>query len=226
MRSSSNTASRDLTVPRLTAKRSASSSQLYGNGLSSVPQQPLDASQLALLRAQRSQLLLRLLGEGAIRELLEVELDLVRVGAVLDLFPELLVRLAARLAVAGGFGRLRGFLGRPALENELQVSAERSRGLIALIGRLGERALDDAIDHRRNLHQLRRPHRIVLDDLLREREARAIEGLLPREELKEKSARREDVGAPIDSLPLDLLGRHVRGRAHHRAGARRLALVA
>src|SRR5205814_1434927 len=113
-----------------------------------------------------------------------------------------LLCFAARLALWRLRWRRR-LLGRLAFENQLQVSGERSRRLVALVGLLGERTLDDGVDHRRDLHERRRRDRIALHDLHREAHARALERLLPGEELVEEDACREDVGAPIDRLALD-----------------------
>jgi hypothetical protein len=45
------------------------------------------------------------------------------------------------------------------------------------------------------------------------------------EHLEQHAAERVDVGAPVDLLALDLLGRHVRGRADDLAGARQLRVA-
>ncbi len=60
---------------------------------------------------------------------------------------------------------------------------------------------------------------MVLDDLLRDRPGpRAGERLLADEELVQDDAGRKHVAAPVDAAAGDLLGRHVRRRAHHGAG--------
>jgi hypothetical protein len=53
----------------------------------------------------------------------------------------------------------------------------------------------------------------------------AVEGQAPGGEDVEHGARGEDVGARVDVRALDLLGRHVRGRAEHLPRGGHLALV-
>ena len=86
---------------------------------------------------------------------------------------------------------------RHALEHEPRASASGQLGARALrIAAVGERARAAATASGDSPGQAR----------------------LPREQLVEQRAERVDVGARVDvALPLDLLGRHVRGRAHERA---------
>src|SRR3954466_11520516 len=160
------------------------------------------AKPCALLRLPRLQLLdprARLLHEAALRKLLEIKRDLVGVVALLDRVPELLLGLAGALRPrrrpAGPGKLIRRFAGRLrrlALGDALQGLGEGERGGEALIGLLGERARDHAVDVRRNLPHGGGPGRLLLDDLRRQRKARALERLLPGEHVIEKHARGED----------------------------------
>jgi hypothetical protein len=90
-----------------------------------------------------------------------------------------------------------------------------ARGLVALVGVLRERALDDRVEiagevrdeHarlRRRVGEVRPQPRLV---------ALALERHLARERVEEQAPKRVDVGARIDALAADLLGRDVVQRA-------------
>src|SRR5712671_1617416 len=83
----------------------------------------------------------------------------------------------------------------PALhQHRLERARELARRAIPLVLVLRERLQDDALE-------------IALH----------AEQTLPRGELPQNDAEREDVGAPIELLARDLLGRHVRELAFERA---------
>src|SRR5262249_6529103 len=104
-----------------------------------------------------------------------------------------------------------------------QIAREVLGGGVALLGVLGEAALDDP-------SQGGRSFRVQLSDglglLSQDRDERLgaglpVEGALARRHLIEDRAERELVGAEVEWLTSRLLRRHVARRAHDRAGLRR-----
>ena len=94
-------------------------------------------------------------------------------------------------------------------------AAEVAGGLVAVLGALGHRPGDDVVELRRDVrHQLAGARRLLLrvgpelrDGLV------AREGHLTGQEVEEDAAERVDVGAGVDGLALELLGRDVVGGA-------------
>ena len=72
---------------------------------------------------------------------------------------------------------------------------------------------------------LRRRRRLGVQRLVHDRRHPALERALAGQQLVEQDARRIDVGARVDRLAHELLGRHVGRRAHHRAGLRHAAAL-
>jgi len=105
-----------------------------------------------------------------------------------------------------------------------QVARHLGGPLVALLGLLRQRALDDAVEARRDggvdLAQ-RRMRRA--GDAVHERErgvVRLDEGMAAGEHLEQYDAEREQIGARIGREAEHLLGRHVLGRAERGAGLR------
>src|SRR6185436_1288935 len=214
----------------------------------------LGAGFLGRRTAQLGDLALRQGGIDSVRELLDVELEIVRVVAVLDGAPELeldflVARLRAGLRAAGADRRRRPRLRRrahrrrghladdslvrifflaAALERAPQRDPKVLGGLVARFRVLRQRLVDHRIEVRRHrVVQRGRRGRIFLDDLLRDGpRTTAGERLLAGEELVQDDAGREYVAALVDRAAGDLLGRHVRGRADHRSRLRALGLRA
>src|SRR5690349_10865496 len=93
-------------------------------------------------RLERREPPARLIGEFAVLELLQVQLDVLGLLRVLDVVPEFHVGLAARGIVRGrgagqGDRRLAGLLWRLAFEQALERVGELARALVALLGILG-----------------------------------------------------------------------------------------
>ena len=93
------------------------------------------------------------------------------------------------------------------------------RGLDALLGILGQARLDQSVEgRRRHRAHARDRGRLALQDRGDQRRvALGFERLLAGGHLVEDGAEGEQVGASVGLLPLELLGRHVLERAHHRA---------
>ena len=87
---------------------------------------------------------------------------------------------------------------------------------------LGEHAENESVEDRRQLDDVsRRRQRMRSDDRMEHRDpGLQRKRLLPRRELVEQRAEREDVGRCVYWQSLRLLGRHVRARADHHAGGR------
>ena len=102
--------------------------------------------------------------------------------------------------------------------------AHLARGREALLGVLGEGAVHDGQEKGRQVgHPAPQGLRVVLEDLVEDGvHGLRVERLVAGEQLVEDGAHREEVGALVHLLAPHLLGRHVVGRAHHRARARHL----
>jgi hypothetical protein len=102
------------------------------------------------------------------------------------------------------------------------VPRERTRAREPVVAVARQRARDHVADERRHvgpdLADVR--DRIVRDRLERQELGLALEQVPLRERLPQHRAERPDVGAPVERLVAQLLGRHVRVRALHGAGAR------
>ena len=98
---------------------------------------------------------------------------------------------------------------------------ERAARAVALVRLLRERARDDAVPGGRQLGpQLGQPRRRLVQVREHDRQlALALERPLAREALEEHAAERVDVGAAVDLLAADLLGRDVVDRADEAAVA-------
>jgi hypothetical protein len=111
----------------------------------------------------------------------------------------------------------------------LQRLGELGAVLVALLGLLGQAALDHAAQRGRHVRPLGVERRwFLVDDLGGDgHQAVAAEGALAREHLVQHDAGGEEVAAAVDLLAARLLGRHVLRRAQHRAhlGVRRTAVV-
>ncbi len=115
----------------------------------------------------------------------------------------------------GRLGRARGRRHRR-LPDRVQ---ELARGLVTLVGTLGERLADHRIERARHLHvELRRRQRLFLEHLVHDRRERAGERLLAGQQLVEDHARGKEVRPAVDGLAHELLGRHVARGAEHHAG--------
>jgi hypothetical protein len=119
------------------------------------------------------------------------------------------------LGVRGRSG-LRALARRDLAHRGPQVVAHLGDALVALVGLLGERAVEYALD---GLGRVVAAHladglgRVVQDRVANLHGRLPLEGPYPREHLVEQHARREDVGAVVYLLARSLLGRGVRGRA-------------
>ena len=182
--------------------------------------------------AQGSQFVLRKFQKSPLGELLEVELEFLGIVRVLDCVPELQLDFRSPLFVLGSDGRdsrvvidpqfgrcLLQVFWRAAVKDALKRVGKLLRGLVAFVRVLGEGTRHHAIVPGRNRREQRRGRgRIVVHDLFRHRpRPAALERLLSGEELVKDDAGGKNVGAPVDLLSLDLLRRHVGGRAHHGA---------
>ena len=108
---------------------------------------------------------------------------------------------------------------RAALGDPLQLQHHVVRRRPAVLGLLGETALDDPVERGRD-HRLDRRDRSrvrVHDRADQARLARPRESLLARHHLVEHAAEREDVAAGVGVAALELLGRHVLERPEDRA---------
>ena len=140
-----------------------------------------------------------------------------------------MVALRPRGADGGRFDRRGGALGDEPLALLRALvgggrpggAAEVAGGRVAVLGVLRERALDDRVERRgravlgrlrRRVVQVRPQPRLV---------ALALERDLARERVVQEAAERVDVGAGVDPLAADLLGRDVVERADPVAGLRR-----
>jgi len=113
--------------------------------------------------------------------------------------------------------------GRRGRDRRLQVAVgvvvqrlhEIGPGLITRRGVLGQRALDDVVEGRRQLRvQDSRRARLLVEDPVDDGGDRVPgEGTLAGEQLVEHHAQGEEIAAPVHGAPGDLLGRHVIGRA-------------
>ena len=158
----------------------------------------------------------------------EVFLDV----AVLDLFPELQLRLHRQIGAFGlvagagyaaalrGVGRIdrrfrEGLVGQAGTARRLVEALHQridkvARGQIAFIAPLGERLFDDRVPHRRQGSvELRRWHRVLGQDFLRDRMTAAGERPRAGEKLIQDHAAGKQVGAAVYRQPLVLLRRHV-----------------
>ena len=144
--------------------------------------------------------------------------------------PGLAVRPPQRQAAAHVAGLDRGQPGRAGRARTTREpfriqhgGAELLHGAEPVIARFGQRAQHDGLlgqgNGRVDVARGGRRHGQVLDDDLAV--AFAAERDLAGQHLEQDHAQRVDVGAVVDvDLPLALLGGHVVGRPHHRAGAR------
>ena len=104
-------------------------------------------------------------------------------------------------------GRSHGRIRRQALQREREVAGR----LEPLLGRLLEAAPDDPLEARRDDPVRERQVRRLLPEDRRDDVGARIagEGLLPREQLVEDGAEREEVAPGVDATSPELLGRHV-----------------
>ncbi len=102
---------------------------------------------------------------------------------------------------------------------DAQMIPEGGRVGEAALGFLVERPVHHAHQGSGKMGVLGERLPVALNDLEHRRVNRVgAEGLFPGQELVEHRAEREDVGAGVDSQPLDLFRRHVVRGAHHLAG--------
>jgi hypothetical protein len=95
---------------------------------------------------------------------------------------------------------------------------------VALLGRLGEQAVDHDLELGRQARvELAHPARLAVQDAVEHgARGRAGEGTLARHHLVEHRAEREEIGARVDRLAERLLRRHVGDGAERHARARQL----
>ena len=120
----------------------------------------------------------------------------------------------------------RGDAGGRTLGDPLELLADVSRRLPAVLGVLGQAGAHDPVERgRRHRGDLRDLRRLVAQDRRDERRLRrAGEGLPARRHLEENGAQSEDVRPRVRVPALQLLGRHVLKRPEDRALARQLGL--
>ena len=101
-----------------------------------------------------------------------------------------------------------------------QRGAEVGGAVVAVAGLAGHGAAHDVLERLRHARaHLARAQRLALEAGQRDGGfAVALEGRAAAEHLVEDDAEAVDVGAGVDRLALDLLGRHVLGGADHEAG--------
>ncbi len=116
----------------------------------------------------------------------------------------------------------------PGAEAILQILDERARGLVAVVGLLGQGLAEHLVPllgHEAVHLQVRGFDGVDVHQLVEDRgHVVPRERLLPGEHLEAAHSQREDVAPPVELVPHGLLGRHVGGGAEEGAGLRHLRI--